>query len=160
MPRGETQRSQDYTLPANPDKAMQEMMNTIDALRSVYMEETQALEASDTNTFLDLQDRKFESARLYQRGIEEILARKDEMRGADPALKKRLEGMQADFSDLAATNMKALKRMQKTMNRLGDRVRSAAKDAVNKQRATSYGESGALHSHEGRLLSTGISETA
>ena len=147
-------------LSAAPDQAINEMMETIDALRSVYIEENKALEDTDTKAFMALQDKKFETAKLYQRGIEEIIARKDEMRRVDPSLKRKLERMQADFGKLAATNKDALKRMQRTMDRLNNTIRNAAKDAVNKQQATSYGECGRLHTTEKRVVSTGISETA
>lgn len=161
MPKGETQSQNDnLMLPTNPERAIQEMMVRIDELRAVYMEETDALEKSDTARFLKLQDTKLESARRYQLGIEEILSRKDEMQRIDPMLKTRLQKMQADFSGLAHSNMTALKRMQRTMERLGGTVRNAAKDAVNKQRSYSYGESGILKSNEKRVVSTGISETA
>ena len=147
-------------LSASPDKAMNEMMETIDALRGVYIEENKALEDVDTKAFMDLQSRKFETAKLYQKGVEEILARKDEMRRVDPSLKRKLERMQADFGKLAAENRESIKRMQRTMERLSNTVRNAAKDAVNKQQATSYGECGRLHTTEKRVVSTGISETA
>ena len=147
-------------LSSSPEKAMNEMMGTIDTLRSVYIEENQALESADTKGFMALQDRKFETAKLYQQSVEEILARKDEMRRVDPSLKRKLRLMQADFTTLAAENKEALKRMQRTMSRLSDTVRSAAKEAVNKQQATSYGECGRLQNTENRVVSTGISETA
>jgi len=147
-------------LSAAPEKAMAEMMDTIDDLRSVYIAENLALENSDTKAFMGLQDKKFETARLYQQGIEQIMARKDEMRRVDPALKRKLERMQADFAQLAAINKDSIKRMQRTMDRLNNTIRSAAKDAVNKQQATSYGEHGRLHTTEKRVVSTGISETA
>jgi len=147
-------------LSATPEKAMNEVMDAIDALRSVYIAENKALEAVDTKTFMALQDQKFSTAKMYQSGIEQILARKDEMRRIDPTLKRKLARMQADFSTLAGKNKDALKRMQRTMDRLNNTIRSAAKDAVNKKQATSYGECGRLQSSERRLVSTGISETA
>lgn len=147
-------------LSAKPQRAMQDMMDAIDDLRSVYKEETDALQSADTPRFLNIQDRKLASAKRYQKGIEEILVRKDEMSRVDPALKQRLEGMQADFAVLATENMDALKRMQRTMERLGNTVRSAARDAVNKQRSYSYGESGKLRGNEHKVVSAGIIETA
>ena len=147
-------------LSASPEKAMNEMMGTIDSLRSVYIEENKALEDVDTQSFMALQGKKFETAKLYQQSVEEILARKDEMRRVDPSLKRKLQRMQDDFTTLAAENKKSLKRMQRTMNRLSDTVRNAAKEAVNKQQATSYGECGRLQNTEKRVVSTGISETA
>lgn len=147
-------------LSSDPKRAMQDMMETIDGLRSIYIEETSALQSADTPRFLNIQDKKLATARKYQKGIEEIMARKNEMRRVDPALKRKLETMQADFSTLASENMDALKRMQRTMERIGHTVRSAAKDAVNKQRSYSYGENGHLRGNENKVVSTGIIETA
>lgn len=163
MPRGETAppvQSNAFILSRDPTKAIQDMMSTIDELRDVYITETEALKSIDTPTFLGIQNKKLSTAKRYQRGIEEILVRKDEMRRVDPALKKRLERMQNEFSDLAHENMQALERMQRTMERVGNTVRNAARDAVNKQRAYSYGETGALHRTENKIVSTGVSETA
>ena len=45
-----------YVLSPNPDRAMQEMMTTIDHLRLSLIEETKALKEADTQTFMDLQE--------------------------------------------------------------------------------------------------------
>ena len=50
-------------LSRNPNKAMQEMMFTIDRLRSSLIEETAALKDTDTQTFMSLQDKKLDVAR-------------------------------------------------------------------------------------------------
>lgn len=155
-----SQQAGHMLLSASPEKAIDEMMQTIDALRDVYIAENQALENVDTKSFMGLQGKKLETAKLYQKGIEEILVRKDEMRRIDPTLKRKLERMQADFASLASTNMESLKRMQRTMDRLNNTIRTAAKDAVNKNQAYSYGESGRMQSTDKRIVSTGISETA
>ena len=149
-----------FKLSSNPKKAMQEMMETIDELRFVYEQETSALMDSDAKRFLSLQDNKLQTARNYQRGIEQMLARKDEMKNADPALRTKLKDMQADFSNLARKNMVALERMQKAMDRFGGTLQEAAREAVKKDRATSYTSSGAMAIDELKQISTGISETA
>lgn len=155
-----TSAAEQAFLSRDPNKAILEMMETITDLRAVYAEETKALQDADTVTFLNIQDRKLESARKYQKSIEEILLRKEEMRQVDVSQKKKLEAMQADFANLTKENMEALGRMQRTMERLGNTVRSAAKEAVNRQRAYSYGEQGVLKNNENKVVSTGVSETA
>lgn len=144
----------------DPKKAMQEMMDTIDQMRGVYLEETDALERMDAKAFLSLQDQKLQATDTYRLAIEDILARKKEMRTVDPAMKQELARMQRDFSDLSGRNLTALKRMQKTMVRLGETIQTAAKDSINKDRAVSYGESGRLESNEAKRVSIGVSETA
>lgn len=147
-----------FALPVDPTKAMQEMMATIDALRTLYVEENAALEKCDTRTFLTLQDRKIETARRYQSGIAQMLERKDEMRAADPSLRQRLVAMQEDFSTLTAANVKALDRVQRGVKRLGDRIMSAARDAAQKE-AVNYGKKGLLNKYKGPV-SIGVSESA
>ena len=147
-------------LHASPEKAINQMMETIDALRDVYVQENKALDAVDTKAFLALQDSKIETAKLYEQSISEILERRDEMKRIDPSLKRRLRKMQQDFSALAVQNRTALDRMKRTAERLNKTLCEATKDAVNKHRVTSYGESGALDHTKKRMVSAGISETA
>ncbi|HOO82286.1 MAG TPA: flagellar protein FlgN [Alphaproteobacteria bacterium] len=147
-------------LSADPNKAMQEMMDVIDRMRGVYVRETEALEDMDTKGFIALQDEKIQATNIYKSGVEDILRRKCEMKAVNPALKRDLERMQADFAALSSKNMDALKRMQRTMERLGQTVQRAAKESVNKQRAFSYGESGKIHNDERKSVSIGVSETA
>ena len=147
-------------LHADPNKAMQEMMDTIDQVRNVYERETDALDRLDTKTFLSLQDEKLQATNVYKTRIEEILRRKREMKNVDTRIKQNLEQMQANFAELSSRNMNSLKRMQKTMTRLGETVQKVAKDSVNKEQAFSYGNSGRLDSSERKTVSIGVSETA
>jgi hypothetical protein len=158
----QTQKSTDstITLSANPERAIQEMMSTIDALREVYIKETEALDAADTKGFFTLQDKKLSAARDYQSGIQQMLARKDEMRAVDPSLKIRLERKRADFAQLAEKNADALGRMNRCMERLGNTMRNAAREAAAKDRAMSYGGTGAMQVPERKSVSMGVSETA
>ena len=147
-------------LNADPHKAMQEMMDMIDHMRGVYEVETDALERFDAKGFLAIQEEKLQATNAYRAGIEDILSRKEEIRGVDSSIKRKIEKMQKDFADLSVKNMTALKQMQKTMERLGETVQKVAKDTVNKQSAFSYGDSGRLNSSEKKRVSIGVSETA
>jgi hypothetical protein len=146
---------------ADPNIAMREMMQTIDTLRGIYVQETSALEQADTQAFLALQDDKLEAARKYQRGIEEMIDRSAEMSRVSPALKKRVDDMQKEFSALAQKNMDALARMSRCVDRLGNMLRNAAKEAATRERTVSYNETGRLHGRNNKAVSTGsVSETA
>ncbi len=147
-------------LSQNPGTAIQEMMDTIDVLRHIYIRETDALTNADTPTFLSMQNEKFIAASNYQDGIQQMLTRKDEMRKADPALRNKLEAMQNEFSDLAKKNSDALQRMDRCVERLGNTIRRAAKDAAQKQRSFSYDATGTMRNTENKSVSTGVSETA
>ena len=132
------------TLHREPKKAMQEMMDIISALRSVMQEENQALKNVDTQRFLAVQDKKIEQAKLYQSGVHQMMARKDEMKGAPKALHQRLEVMREDFLMLAEENMGAMERMRKGMARMSERIMTIAKTEAEKAQKFAYGYHGKL----------------
>ncbi len=144
----------------NPNALIQDMMETIDALRGVYVRETESLESADTQAFLAIQEEKIEAARKYQEGIERIVERKADMAAVNPLLKKRLEEVQKEFSTITVKNLEAIKRMQRTTERLGNTIRNAAKESARRQRAFSYGDTGALQASDKKTVSMGVSETA
>ena len=144
----------------DPSKAIQEMMDTIDSLRSVYERETEALDGANTDHFLSIQDEKAEIAQKYQFGIEDLLNRGDEIKTVNPMMKRKLEVLQQEFGALAKKNTEALSRMNTCIDRLGDTLRSAARNAAREERAFSYGENGQFQIDSKRPISTGHSETA
>lgn len=144
----------------NPNAVMNDIMQTIDRLRDVYVRETEALESANAPAFMDLQDEKVTQARAYQSSMEQILRRKEEMRLADPTLKQKLLAMQADFAQLSEKNLKALEKMKNASVRLGNAIRSSVKENARKEYILGYGETGALNSDKNKPISTGLSETA
>ncbi len=155
---GALEMAPDFVLSRNPEKAMQEMLDKIDALRSVYVEENDALLHADTMKFISLQDEKLRAAREYKSGTEQIIQRRIEFKDIDPALRQKLTDKHSEFSDLAAVNLEALARMRKSVQRLGDRIMVAARDAAQKS-APNYGASGNLGKKD-RRVSIGINESA
>lgn len=147
-------------LPEAPKKAVEEMIAIITELQDVYTLETSALETSQIDTFLSLQSQKLYVARRYENGIKQMISRQSEMKSVDAGLRNRLRNLQRDFSQLAFKNRNALVRMQKTTNRLGETIRSAAKDVVEKRVATSYSAQGSLNKYKKGNMSVGVSETA
>ena len=147
-----------FRLSKNPNNAMQEMMETIDRLRFSLIEETTALKDADTQTFLELQDKKIDVARDYLEGMTQLLARKDELKNADPSLKNRLEKMRIEFADTAHENHAALDRMKNGMKRLGERIMESAREAARKEEQLIYGSSG--HMQSGSKATIGVNESA
>lgn len=153
--------AQSVKLASNPKRAIQDMMETIDNLRNVYERETEALKRSDIRSFMELQEEKIYSARNYQDGITQLLSRKEELKNVDIETRENLELMQKEFSALAKRNMKALEKMQKTMERFGGTLREAARDAVKKDHSTNYTSKGRMDLDDAKRITTGtISETA
>lgn len=147
-----------YVLPNDPNKAMQEMMTTIDRLRLSLIEETRVLKDADTKSFLSLQDKKLDIARDYLDGMTQLLSREDELKNADPTLKDRLEKMRIEFADTAHENHAALERMKNGMKRLGERIMETAREAARKEDQIVYGASGQMQS--GLKASIGVNKSA
>lgn len=152
-----TEQAPRYVLSPDPNKAMQEMMSTIDRLRLTLVEETEALKDADTQTFMDLQDNKLDVARDYLEGMSQMLARKDELKDADPTLKNRLEKMRAEFADTVHDNHAALGRMKNGMKRLGERIMETARATAKKEEQLVYGAKGEMQS--GLKASIGVNES-
>jgi hypothetical protein len=145
-------------LARDPNKAMQEMMTTIDSLRHSLLAETAALKDADTKQFMALQDRKLDVARDYLDGMAQLLARKDELKNADPKLKEKLEAMRLEFAETAQENHAALQRMKHGMQRLGERIMEGAREAARKEEQFVYGASGQMQS--GSKATIGINASA
>jgi organic radical activating enzyme len=153
----ETETGRTITLSRDPDKAMQQMMETIDSLREVYLEENAALEVADTQTFLRLQDRKIAAARKYQSGAEQLLSRGDDLQHINIALKQQLQSKQDEFSGIMSENLKYLDRLRKGVQRLNDRVMRSAREAAQ-HKNVNYSAKGHLNKNE-RAVSLGLSES-
>jgi len=155
---GEEALKQDFILSKSPEKAMQEMMEKIDRLRSVYTEETDALLQTDTMKFLQLQDKKVVAAQDYQAGVAQIVARKEEMKQAVPGIREALQKKQDEFAVIAIKNIEALTRMRRTVQRLGEHLTTAARTAIEKK-GVNYGATGSINRPK-HTVSIGINESA
>lgn len=145
-------------LSGDPNKAMQQMMDTIDTLRNIYVEENEALQASDTDTFLKIQDKKINAAKDYQSSAEQLMDRKDELQHIDTALKQQLMGKQEEFTGIMAENLKAIDRLRRGVKRLNDRIMNSAREAAQKDHVN-YSAQGQIEKNE-RPVSIGLSESA
>lgn len=142
----------------DPEKALQEMMDGIDALRLVYLEENESLAHADTLSYMLLQERKIQVTQDYQARATEFMTRKDEMGNIDTELREKFRVLQADFSVVTEENLTLLKRIQKSIVRLHERVINAAKETVVKD-GVNYGAAGQLKRHS-RNMSMGLNESA
>lgn len=147
-------------LSRDTNTALNEVMRTIRVLEDVYKDETKALKNMDSNKFLSLQDSKFTAARNYQSHMEQIMARKGEIQSADPSIKEKLKNVYAEFSELSQDNVKAIERMQRSTERLGNSLRSAAIRSAQSQRACGYSDNGKISPYaKSKAVSSGFGET-
>jgi uncharacterized protein YbjQ (UPF0145 family) len=148
----------EFVLSRHPEKAMQEMVQAIEALRAFYAEENAALLAADTKLFMTMQDRKIRVVKNYHAGVQQIIARRDEFTNISPVLRRHLHALHEDFTRVTDVNLKALERMTKSVQRLGARIMHAARESVQKK-SVNYGKSGNINKIE-RAVSIGFSESA
>lgn len=151
--------AENFALSSDPKQAMQDMMLTIDALRSVYVAETTALKSSDTETFLNLQDEKIIAAQRYHNGLSDFLNRKDEIMAVHPDLKAIIRKKQEEFATIATENLDALDRMRRTVDRMGSRIMQAARDTATRDGVT-YGNKGSMNGYNNKPITMGLNESA
>lgn len=150
--------NQTFTTSSNPDAAMLEMMQALDALRAVYDEENNALEASDTRRFMDLQERKIQAAHRYQETAAHVVDQREYLPSANPEILRQLEERHADFTAMTQKNLAYIERMNKTVKRLSERIVKSARDAAL-QDSASYSRRGTMYRND-RPVSTGLNESA
>ena len=147
-------------LSRDTNAAVKDVMDIIKALGKVYNEETEALKKTDTKKFMAMQDKKIAAAHEYQSAMAQMIARKNELKNADPAMKDRLQKLHDNFSDISKENIQAIDRMQRCTERLGNTIRNAAIKTVQHQRGYSYGETGSIpNTSRKKAVSSGLSET-
>ena len=146
------------TTAQNPNAAMLEMMQALDALRAVYDEENNALEASDTRRFMDLQDRKIQAAHRYHETAAQVVDQRENLSMANPEILRQLEERHTDFAAMTQKNLAHIDRMNKTVKRLSERIVKSARDAAL-QDSASYSRRGTMYRND-RPVSTGLNESA
>lgn len=148
-------------LPHDMNAALREVIKTVSNMNDYYVEETEALVAIDSQKFLSLQEKKLERAMVYHNHLNEMIKRKDDIKTADPILRRKLKELQEIFHKLSESNLEALERMQRCTERLGQTIRNAALRSAQSQRSFSYGVNGTLNSaSRNKVISSGHSETA
>lgn len=139
---------------------MKDAAMSVQALSAICVEENKALANADTHWFSALQDQKMLVVDEFKNVMSIIMARKDEAKNADPALKEKLKTLYADFAEISQQNMNSINRMKDATERLGNVMRRATIKAAQHQRGYSYGEMGQLPEHAQRKpISSGLSET-
>ena len=153
------------TKPAAPSAAnsaainttLRELIITITALRDVLLKENDALEHSNTRAFLAVQDEKVTVARRYEALMGELLARED-LKFADPALKKQLLSIEEGFTKVMKENLIKLDRMKNATEKLGERIMKSARKSAESMTQFAYGAGGTMQ--RGNKATIGVSEQA
>lgn len=142
----------------DPVKAVKEMIAIIGVLNDVYTQETQALESMDTQTFINLQSTKLDIAESYASGIRDLQSRQNQIDRIPEKLRQKLREMQHAFVGLAKRNIRALERMHRLADQVGETIYAAARDSAKKQDTQRYDETGDIYKGHKQSLSMGIDE--
>lgn len=147
-------------LSRDPDKAMQEMMETIDDLKNLYAKENEALRSGDVHKFMKMQEDKLLMAYQYQSDVKNLMERSDDIKEkGSKFLIESLRKKHDEFEKMGNKNKENLERMDRIMGRIGERLINAAKRAALSE-SVSYTSSGSINGKAKEVVSTGVIETA
>lgn len=104
--------------------------------------ETKALRAAKFEEAGRMQTQKQEMARQYQKRIQKLAERKDDMAALPEDAKKNLVAARLKFSEVLAENLRMIEAARKTGRRLVEKIISAARDSVSQK--TGYTAAGKI----------------
>ncbi len=151
-------REKNYTVPADINVALLHTIIAVTALRDVLMKENDALAASNTVLFLELQDEKVEVARRYELLVNNLMSRGEQTKMADAKLKSQLQRLQGDFSNVCHRNLELIERMKNATGALSERIMKAARKSADAATQFAYGSSGKMQ--KGNRATIGVEERA
>lgn len=141
----------------NINLLLKDLMITITALRDVLLKENDALAHTNTRAFLAVQDEKVSVARKYEALMTDLLSR-DDIKNADPQIKKQLLSLEQGFTEVMKDNLIRLDRMKSATEKLGDRIMKSARKSAESMTQFAYGSAGTMQ--KGTKATIGVSEQA
>lgn len=151
-------REKHYTVPADVNVALLHTIIAVTALKDVLSRETDALKATKTALFIELQDEKVEVARRYELLVNNLMDRPLELKKADSKLKAQLQRLQGDFSAVSSENLTWIKRMEGATKKLGETIMRSARESAEIKTQFAYGSSGKMQRGNKALI--GLDERA
>lgn len=145
-----------YTPPADINVAILHTIIAVTALRDVLIKENEALEASKTSLFLELQDEKVDAARRYEILVSHLMDNGEKTKAADQKLKDQLQRLQGDFSAVCQRNLALIERMKNATERLGECIMRSARKTAEAATQFAYGSSGKMQ--KGTRATIGLEE--
>ena len=156
-PFGTKQAAQKAPASTGINVLLKDLIVTITALRDVLLKENDALEHSNSRAFLDMQEEKVAVARRYEMLMNDLLTR-EEIKSADPQLKKQLLSLEKGFTEVMKENLTRLERMKNATEKLGERIMKSARKSAESMTQFAYGSAGTMQ--KGNKASIGVSEQA
>ncbi|MFA5592497.1 MAG: hypothetical protein WC989_04205 [Micavibrio sp.] len=139
------------------NKLLRALIVAVTNLRDVLLRENDALDHSNSQAFMDLQDEKVAIARHYE-GLMVSLLNRTDLQTADTRLRSQLLSLEEGFSTVMKDNMEKLERMRGATERLGEQIMSAARKSAENMSQFAYGSAGTMQ--KGGKATIGLSEQA
>lgn len=145
-----------YTPPADINVAILHTIIAVTALRDVLIKENEALAASKSALFLELQDAKVDAARRYEILVNHLMDNGEKTKAADQKLKDQLQRLQGDFSAVCQRNLELIERMKNATEKLGECIMRSARKTAEAATQFAYGSSGKMQ--KGNRATIGVEE--
>ena len=126
----------------NLQEDIADITNFMEQFALLLNAETQALRAAKFEEAKQMQPQKQEMARQYQKRIQRLTSRKDEIAKLPDTAKENLVAARLKFSKILADNLRVIEAARKTGRRLVEKIISSARDAVSQK--TGYNAMGKI----------------
>lgn len=140
------------------NKAIDSIVVSAQDLTEILNQETACLKAADTKGFKALHDQKTEFTQRYEAQFTKLIANKEQLKGAPVSELERLQEARKNVINASKENLEALKRTNKSLNRLSERILNLARENQQASTAT-YSSKGSLYTNDKRPISVGLIET-
>jgi len=126
----------------NLQEDITDITNFMEQFALLLKAETQALRGAKFEQAKQMQSQKQDMARQYQKRIQRLIARKDDIAKLPEATKANLVTARLKFSEILAENLRVIEAARKTGRRLVEKIISAARDSVSQK--TGYTAAGKI----------------
>lgn len=133
-------------------------VHTLAQMQSILEEETDYLKKADSDSFFRMQDRKIAAAHAYSDQVQAMMDMGTLLKEKYPSLVPYLQNKRDELHRHIQDNERELSRMQRSTQRLSDRIMEIARKAAVEQNSVSYSAGGRLG--DMKKASIGISESA
>ncbi len=127
-------------------------------LSSIIEKETHSLENYHMDKFMQYQGDKARLVKNFEIEAQKLLAVREKIKEADPAIRKKIRDTQMAFMNLTKENATMLKRRLESTRRLNERIMNSARQALTDKDQT-YNNMGSHITVDKKTLSSGLLDT-
>ncbi len=127
-------------------------------LSAIIEKETHSLENYQMDKFMQYQGDKASLVKNFEMEAQKLLAVREKIKEADPAIRKKIRDAQESFMSLTKENATMLKRRLESTRRLNERILNSARQALA-DKDPSYNNTGSHITIDKKTLSSGLLDT-